>query len=364
MRQPALDALCFVLLKHLTNMENKIKKACMSLPESSALRLFCSNELEFYRQYFNQFTSHVIREKRILEFENPNRVKMTYEFDVVKLEQTTVPLFVFLPSTRKNWMKVYWEGKRVPICSADQIIPSVYDKVEDDLKKLQGILQFTETPLEYWGKNVWPKHSLACFVDGSFANQSIDAGQLIVEFYDSFEHFERVGHKCNLFVERRYSYDYSIDYGSSHWIYVKAPDKFQVVMASKDTRAEVIRGNDPEIQAFKIHSGRIQEPIHFTIDVRVPRTLKWWYGMIVILGILFIPAFVCISWILIKKGAQLTPAFAQVGISIVAAIIASRGWMMNDETVLKRVSLTMTAVAFIILACLIILYSVSAFVVS
>lgn len=333
----------------------------MSLPENSALRLFCCNELEFYRQYFNQFTSAVIREKRIIEFENPNRLKMTYEYDVANLNMTTLPLFVFLPSTRKNWMKVSWEGRRLAISSADQINPLIFAKVENDMVQLQGILQFKETPLEFWNKRIWPGHCLACFVDGLFSNNSIACGQLIVEFYDSFEHFEPVGHKCSLFDERRYSYDYSIECGSSHWIYVKAPDKFQVVMSSNDTRAEEIKGNDPEIRAYRIHPGNTLKPIHFNIDVRVPITFKWWYGMIVLLGIAFIPAFMIISCCLIKKGIQLTPAFAQVGISLVAAIIAARGWMMNDETVLKRVSLIMTGVAITILICLIIMYSVSGF---
>ena len=343
-------------------MDNKTKNACLSLPENSALHLFCSNESEFYRQHFNRFTNCVTREKKILEFENPNRIRITYEFDVKDLVETTEPLFVFLPNTRKNWMKVFWDGKRLPVCSADQVKNIVYDIVKDDLSRLQGILQFKDSTLDFWNNKIWPGH-IPCFVEGAFASNSMKTGQLIVEFYDSFETFDPVGHDCGLFDERRYSYDYTIEYGTSHWIYVKAPEKFQVVMSTKDTRADMIKGNDPEIQAYRIHPGRNSDPIHFSIDVRVPITLKWWYGTIVILGILFIPTFVIISCFLIAKGKQLTPAFAQVGISLVAAIIATRGWMMNDETVLRRVSLKMTRVAITIIVCLIVLYSVAAFVV-
>lgn len=55
------------------------------------------------------------------------------------------------------------------------------------------------------------------------------------------------------------------------------------------------------------------------------------------------------------------PAFAQVGISLVAAIIATRGWIMNDETVLKRVSYAMTVLAVLILVLLVVIYSIAGF---
>lgn len=83
--------------------------------------------------------------------------------------------------------------------------------------------------------------------------------------------------------------------------------------------------------------------------------------MIVYLGFAFVAALLIIGVLLIGKGKQLTPVFAQVGISLVAAIIASRGWMMNDETVLKRVSLIMTGLAIGILVILISLFAIGAF---
>ena len=57
----------------------------------------------------------------------------------------------------------------------------------------------------------------------------------------------------------------------------------------------------------------------------------------------------------------MTPVYAQVGISLVAAIIATRGWIMNDETVLKRVSNTMTVLAILILVLLVTMYAVAGF---
>ena len=332
----------------------------MSLPEDSALRLFCSNELEFYYKYFNQFTKSVIREKKILEFETPNRMKVTYEYDVGGKVAPAEQLFVFLPNTRKNWMKVFWMGTRLAICSSEKIGKEVYNKIEDDLIALQKELQYEGTALEYWEKRVWPGH-IPCFVEGSFMKNSIETGQLIVEFYDSFETYERPKSKCSLFDERRYVYNYALEFGNSHWIYVKAPDKFQVEMSPEDNRADKIKGNDPEIQAYRIHPGHGSKTIKFNIDILVPQTLKWWYRMIIYFGVAYIIAFFWIACAHIKEGEPLSPAFAQVGISLVAAIIASRGWMMNDETVLKRVSNYMTGIAVSILICLVLLYFIAAF---
>ena len=199
---------------------------------------------------------------------------------------------------------------------------------------------------------------MPCFVSST---QLKGDGQLVVEFYDSFDSYRRKG---ILFDERCYNYEYGLDAGTSHWIYAKAPEKFQITLNTTDKRAKVIKGNDPEIRAYRIFHTTNTEPVFFNIEVRVPRTLKCWYWMIVSLAIGFIVAFskLGIGLVGIGKGKVLPPAFAQVGISLVAAIIATRGWIMNDETVLKRVSITMTVLAILILIILFAMYSVAGFV--
>lgn len=145
---------------------------------------------------------------------------------------------------------------------------------------------------------------------------------------------------------------------------MKAPEKFQIEISANDKRANLIKGNDPEIKAYRIYHGTENVDVVFSVDVKVPRTLKLWYGSLVGLGVVFVIALLSIGITLIAMGHALTPVFAQVGISIVAAIIATRGWMMTEETVLKRVSNILTILAILILTCLVALYSVSSFVVT
>jgi hypothetical protein len=345
-------------------MGEEIREAIQSLSQESPLRLFLDDELAFYKTYCNQFTSCVIREKKILEFENPNRMRVVYEFDVKKLKKTVTPLFIFLPNTRKNWMRVNWEGRRLYISSCEAVRDVIFNVVKDDLAALKSTIKYADTPNTLWNEVIWPyEEHIPCFVDGTFIKKQEESGQMMIEFYDSFKDFSHVGQRCSLFEERGYLYDYYLDAGNSHWIYVKAPDRFQVMMFTSDNWAKVIPGNDPEIKAYRIFPKPEDNKVRFRIDIRVPRTLKWWYGMIVILGFVYILAFLIISIFLTCKSTKLTPAFAQVGISLVAAIIASRGWMMNDETVLKKVSLIMTWLAIAILVCLSVMYSISAFLV-
>ena len=336
-------------------MEMKILNAIKKLPEDSSLRIFVEDELGFYKKYFGHFNASVTREKKILIFENPNRVRVTYEFDVQKLTQTETPLFIFLPDTRKNWLRLSWEGHRLTVTPAEEIKNAVWNVVKEDVVKVFDALNEADEDV-FWYKKVWGSRTqLPCFVSG---NRVAGDGQMIVEYYDSFESYDHIG--C-LFDERRYTYLYAIEAGKSHWLYVKAPEKFQIDLITTDKRANYIKGNDPEIKAYRIHHGSESVPVKFNVDIKVPKTLKWWYRMIVLLASAFVIAFAVIGSKLICQGSATSPVFAQVGISLVAAIIATRGWIMNDETVLKRVSNTMTFLAVLILVLLVTVYSVAGF---
>ena len=165
------------------NMENNIIKAIKELSETHPLQMFVEDDQSFYKKYFNQFTSSVIREKKILVFENPNRIKVTYEFDVQSLQNTDEPLFIFLPNTRKNWLKIMWKGQRLSVCNADDVKKVVWEVVKDDVNKVKQTLNEEDVNV-LWDKKIWgDREQLPCFVIGALLEGD---GQLVVEFYDSF----------------------------------------------------------------------------------------------------------------------------------------------------------------------------------
>ena len=338
-------------------MDDKIIKTIKNLSESHPLRTFVEDEQFFYKKYFNNFTSSVIREKKILVFENPNRMYVVFEFDVQNLQTSEKPLFIFMPYTRKNWLKITWKGRRLSVCNAEEVKNAVWQVIKNDLFKIMQQLGEEYEKEEIWEKKLWGKRKrIPCFVSGTLLEGS---SQLVVEFYDSFKDYK---HKGCLFEERCYNYEYTLDAGTSHWIYAKAPEKFQITLKTSDKRAELIKGNDPEIKAYRIFHSSQTKPVRFNIEICVPETLKWWYWMIVVLSACYIVGFSLFGCVLIKKGVPLSPAFAQVGIALVTAIIATRGWIMNDETVLRRVSKIMTVLAIIILIILFVSYLASGFV--
>lgn len=62
------------------NMNKTIEEAIRQ--QRSALNLFFDDEKAFYKKHCNELVDRIIREKRILEFETPNRVKVVYEYDI------------------------------------------------------------------------------------------------------------------------------------------------------------------------------------------------------------------------------------------------------------------------------------------
>lgn len=93
-------------------MDKQIKDAIHQ--QKSALCLFFDDEKAFYQKHCNELAGRIIREKRILEFETPNRVKVTYEYDIEASKKDVGEkdiVFLFLPDKRKSWQKSLLMGR-------------------------------------------------------------------------------------------------------------------------------------------------------------------------------------------------------------------------------------------------------------
>ena len=140
------------------------------------------------------------------------------------------------------------------------------------------------------------------------------------------------------------------------WLYVKAPEKFDINVVYDKLYVEKNAGEDPEINSFTIKGNKFFDEVQFKLSVKVPGTLKLWYSALVILGVAYVLGFVGVFIAAFFKGvdgSRFSPVYAQVGISIGAAIIATRGWLMNEETVLGRVSKWFTWIVIVIVVLLV-----------
>lgn len=341
-------------------MDNKLKEAI--LQQQSALRLFMVDDRAFYAKYCQAFTDRIIREKRILEFENPNRVKVTYEYDVVAGDTCQDDMvFLFLPDKRKSWMKIFFRGQRLTIPDSSCIKQHLLKVVEDDLKQLQGTLKIDQTIDSLWDEIWAERKSIPCYIYTKAVEASLTEGGIMeITFYDFLNNDKTDKHcRISLFKEKYYEYEYPKVAKGNSWLYVKSPSRFDIKVDYAHSFIEKNDEHDPEISSYTLKWKTGAKKATFKIAVKVPMTLKVWYGWLIILGVAFVLCFIGVFIAAIRKGVanSVSPVYAQVGICIIAAIIATRGWLMKEETVLGRVSYWFTGIMIFIVVMLLAGYS-------
>lgn len=342
-------------------MEARIKEAI--LKQKSALCLFLEDERGFYAKYYHSLTDRIIREKRILEFENPNRVKVCYEYDVValpdknKMNEENIT-FLFLPDKRKSWLKVLFNGKRGTIADGKKVKDALFEVVKNDVATLKMEVDYPRSEYALW-EEIWDdKKPIPCFVFSKDVDAQLSDGGIVeIAFYD-FLDVDNSIKRCvaRLFDEKYYQYDFPQVANGNSWLYVKAPGKFDVDVVCDEGYVEKNAGEDPEINSFTIKGDKAPDEVQFKLSVKVPGTLKLWYSALVILGVGYVLGFVGVFIAALHQGIEpsgFSPVYAQVGISIIAAIIATRGWLMNEETVLGRVSKWFTWIVIVIVVLLV-----------
>lgn len=347
-------------------MEQKIKDIIHQ--QKSPLCLFFENDRAFYAKHCHQLTDHLVREKRILEFENPNRVRVTYEYDITARANSLGSnqdeiVFLFLPDKRKSWMKIKAGERRLTIADGMKISSVLFDVVKTDLASLVKEAVYGGTEEDLW-KEIWDDcGSIPCFIYTEQIKDLMATGGILeISFYDFLDIDESVKNKrIGLFDEKHYVYKYPQVAKGNSWLYVKSPSRFDVDVTHNGGNAvKPNQHNDPEIQSYTIFGGQKKDELEFKIRVKVPGTLKLWYRALAYMGFAFIAVFLGVALKAYLTGTSKTEfsiVYAQVGICIIAAIIATRGWLLNEETVLGKLSKRITWIAIIIVALLVVVYS-------
>lgn len=347
-------------------MEQKIKDIIRQ--QKSPLCLFFDDDRAFYAKCCRQLTDHLAREKRILEFENPNRVKVTYEYDITASQNPLGTnkddvVFLFLPDKRKSWMKIKAGERRLTIADGAKIRSVLFDVVKTDLANLMKEAEYKGTEEELW-KEIWEdRRSIPCFIYTEQIKDLMATGGILeISFYDFLDVDESVKNRwIKLFDEKHYVYKYPLMAKGNSWLYVKSPSRFDVTVTNNGGDAvKPNQHNDPEIQSYTIFGSQTKDELEIKIGVKVPGTLKLWYRALGCLGYAFIAVFLGVALkAYLSEASQdgFSIVYAQVGICIIAAIIATRGWLMNEETVLGKLSKRLTWIAIIIVVLLVGVYS-------
>ncbi|MCK9163899.1 MAG: hypothetical protein M0O93_06090 [Bacteroidales bacterium] len=338
--------------------------------------LFYNNPNSFYREYCENLDNSKIREKRFLEFETPNRAFVTHEYDMEINDDFDYSKYYYLfnPITRLSWLKISQEGKRLSIAGEKETKRIVQDILNEELSCLSNPQKEFE---DLWER----KKGFPCFIkleDGNCKNFLLSAS-----YYDSLRR-DKVYINSSIkdlfypLLEREIKYEYYPLKMKTSWLYIKAPKDFNIRHNKKKTiffpdnnKIDYINSEgmeaDPDKIALTIKNRKVCDTNDYTVtinfDIIVPSSLKVWFLSIYYLSFIAL-LFLVLNFFNKLLLLFIDPIFLNDPIgktlkgndlggmvfAIIAAIIATRGWMISEETILRKysifISIIMCAIIF------------------
>ena len=329
---------------------------------------FIHNSTDFYKENFRELEQCKRREKRLLEFETPNRAKITHEYDIVLFKEFDYDTYHFLfnPIDRLSWLKIRQKGERILIASKGEIKKMVEVMLGSELKHSNNADIFN---------HIWEEEKrYPCFVK----IEKIERMDFLLEaeFFDSIKENEK---KCfrkflspiniiNPFDERSISYVYEPLKGYSSWLYVRAPKNFKISIPKKSLNYNKEKNKiefhndkepDPEINTLTILNKQNEEShtVKMDIEIIIPSSRKVWFWAIywismLMVGVLLNSVYVKFCGSIYITNFALQNIDLRIILSLIAGIIATRGWLITEETILKRYSkyLTWALILLVILS--------------
>lgn len=328
--------------------------------------LLLTETTKFYTEYFSELQKYIKREKRLVVFETPSRVSITHEYTVEGTGGLSQGFhFLFNTRERLSWLKIFLEDKRVSIASRAKVESLLVTKLGAELEDFSLLLHTTK---EDAAKRLYDaSDGKPCFVE---YNQKESKGQqsllLSVTFFDSIR--DKVSHCWKRILsplqEKEINYNYSTISGNANaWLYFKSPANF-VLKASHNAKSahfEASPSNDDEITSLVLTPKGERLSVDFKISINVPNALKVWYnamlyisclGVLWGLGLLILGQYDCIP-------DKMIETFSNCSYAIMAALIATRGWLMSEEQVMKKMSNCYTVIVGILIALVLVLSSMT-----
>ena len=343
--------------------------------DTPKIYLFLTNTDAFYDKYCRNLDNFKLREKRFLDFETPNRALITHEYDIEISDDDfnyQDYYYLFNPRARRSWLKISQEGKRLSVAGEKTVKSYIKEILQSEL--LQVSISFDE---------IWKnKIGLPCFIKlekGQYKNFLLTAS-----YYDSIK--ENKPLKCfflkSIFsplMERKIKYDYLPLKGKSSWLYIKAPNNFNISIDKKNIEAQDVNiidyansGNidaDPGKLSLTILNKESsisleRNVVSLNFCITVPPPLKVWFLSIYDIAIAIL-IMLCITvgneiWLYfwtpifnIERPVMLlfeNKNFGSIIMGVVAAVITTRSWLISEETITRYYSIYLTRIiAFILI---------------
>lgn len=339
-----------------------------------AIYKYLRNSTFFYEKEFPAIQNCIKREKRQLLFETPSRINVSIELSLELDEAGTIetgPQYLFNVKDKLNWLMIYQNGKHITVASRYIVQKFITRILGKEIKALQKESGISETEIIHALYDT--SEGDPCFI--MFEKPKDENKSIIIDlrYYDSVHHKKEqieIKEKSTPLYEQSIRYRFrALKENCSNWLYVRAPKDFAIELSESNSGFVLLQSQDEEIKALYRKAGNKRCDEDIEINVRVLKSLRNWF-----LGIYRFATIVCSICILIVLLRVLAlsvpfdvPVFSAdsmkgltpVLISLVAAVIATRGWLMHEEHVLlpigkKYIELV---IGLIILAALLILLS-------
>ena len=312
----------------------------------------------FYEQHFGEMIAKVAREKRRMEFETPNRVRLTNEYELENSNNLKEgEYYLFNTRDRLSWLTIYTDDKQVAVVSRKRVMELLQNCLETEIGKLASqIKKKQEELVEFLYEKADGK---PCFI---FCESCVKSIRL--SYYDSVQNYtngkSKEGCLClSPILEKRIAYNYrTIAPISNCWFYVRAPKDFKISITDDRNGHGIEKQSvqDFEVQSMVIIGEKDRQIVRFNIDVKVPAGLKWWYTAIYWISIMAI-LFALLLIILHFVGGNCNSNWWNVLIknagkgwyAIIAALITTRGWMMHESHAFNFLSKSYTMFVIILL---------------
>lgn len=335
--------------------------------DTPTIFLFCSNLDLFCKKHCKSLNEFKLREKRLLDFETPNRALITHEYDIEVDDNFDYSEYYYLfnPIKRLSWLKVAQDGIRLSIEKESDVKEKIHKILKEELNKTS--INFDEL----W-KN---RKGLPCFI--KLLKSQYNNFIITASYYDSIKS-EGKERRCPLspLMERRIKYDYLTLEGRSSWLYIKAPNNFTVkynqesVRKSNHDSIDFAYSASDEADPGKISLTIINDGTNtsgdvtsLSIDICIPSSLKIWFmsiyyisiavTVILLLALLNeLLLLLCGPIIDCKNIVDILLAndnFNGIIMGVIASIITTRSWLISEETITKYYSMYITIMMVAIL---------------
>lgn len=356
-------------LPGLHNIQDRDSNILEKYKDYSLITEFISNTTQFYKKHFNELNDFLLREKRSLVFETPNRVKICHEYDLFQKNGAVIepnsPYFIINPTERLAWLKIFCDGERITVARADVIKDIIIMKLQSEIVHYCNCKNSIKNEVieEIWAT----KKGLPCFI--IFSQKPKQSFMLEMQFYETVileNNKKEISYLINPIQSRDISYDYIPLSNQTSWLYLQSPQNFEIGLYEKDKNIKL--GSDPEVVSYAF-TDKLEH--NFNMKIKIALTLKIWYLSIYYSAILLIVLMLSIDANIIWNNFKL-PSFNLSGIEtllpketlitiaalISAGIITTRSFMITEETILKNysISISILLVLIIVLSILMIVF--------